>query len=721
MFYSRSSRMLTLIVLLEIILPWRTIREARAASQQSKAALPAATCPIAALATWTPQETWVWSQVCRGKAADFNTALDSGEKLSPKELKGWQSQRVLRSIFLEAILLYEPFRSVLPRQGVHIIGAWFQEPLDLAYATLVHRLAIEGSRFEADIDLTALRTADIVDLSGSTVLGSLYMPGLHTSSVLYLGKEATFTTINFVDANVDGRIDLSTATVTGHLDMNGLHVGGVLFMNEKATFATVDLIHAKVDGMLDLSTATVTGHLDMNGLRVGGVLFMNEKATFATVDLASAKVGGRLYLDASTVTGELGMNGLHVSSDVFMNEKATFATVDLINAKVDGALVLSAATVTGKLDMNGLHVGRSLLLRDKATFATVVLDNAQVDGALEMDTATVTGKLDMSGLHVGRSLFLRNKATFATVDLSNAKVDGVLDLSTATVTGELNMHSLHVGSDVFMYDATFVQSVKLLFATIGSGLDLGGAVLPSLDLTETRISGELNLVPGKLAAESPSNAHWILRNTEVGGVQDTRTAWPKTLTLDGFTYRRLGRGAVEDTDSMPAREIAWWKDWLEKQHGYTPQPYEQVASVLQKAGYQSKATAILYESKQRERAELWYRKGALWWVQWGWFTLQWLFIGYGYYTFVAMGWVVFFWFLGVCALWISGQARAHDMPYGGMAYSLDMLLPGIHLRKEHYERIDLQGKARVYFYIHRLLGYLLVFFVVAGLTGLTKK
>jgi hypothetical protein len=304
--------------------------------------------------------------VCRGKEADFNTALDYGEKLSPKELKGWQSKRVLRSIFLEALLLDEPFRNVLPRQGVHIIGAWFQEPLDLAYATLVHRLAIEGSRFEADVDLTALRTSAIVDLSGSTVLGALHMPGLHTRSVLYMGKEATFPTINFVDANVDGRIDLSTATVTGHLDMNGLHVGGVLFMNDKATFATVDL--------------------------------------------------------------------------------------------------------------------------------------------------------------------------------SKAQVDGVLDLSTATVTGELNMHNLHVGSDVFMYDATIGQAVKLLFATIGSGLDLGGAALPSLDLTETRISGELNLVPGKLSAESPSKAHWILRNTEVGGVQDTRTAWPKTLTLDGLRIGAWGAG-----------------------------------------------------------------------------------------------------------------------------------------------------------------------------------
>jgi len=74
----RYSIVLALLALLVIMRHPRTILEARAPSQQSKAALPTATCRIVALSTWIPQERWVWSQVCRGKDADFNTALDYG-------------------------------------------------------------------------------------------------------------------------------------------------------------------------------------------------------------------------------------------------------------------------------------------------------------------------------------------------------------------------------------------------------------------------------------------------------------------------------------------------------------------------------------------------------------------------------------------------------------------------------------------------------------------
>lgn len=54
----------------------------------------------------------------------------------------------------------------------------------------------------------------------------------------------------------------------------------------------------------------------------------------------------------------------------------------------------------------------------------------------------------------------------------------------------------------------------------------------------------------------------------------------------------------------------------------------------------------------------------------------------------------------------------------GLWYSLDMLLPVIRLREKHYE-VDLEGGVRYYFYVHKVVGYLLMFFVVAGLTGLT--
>jgi hypothetical protein len=58
------------------------------------------------------------------------------------------------------------------------------------------------------------------------------------------------------------------------------------------------------------------------------------------------------------------------------------------------------------------------------------------------------------------------------------------------------------------------------------------------------------------------------------------------------------------------------------------------------------------------------------------------------------------------------------MPWG-VAYSFDLLLPIIRLRDAHYE-MDLKGFARYYFYIHKIMGYLLASFLIAGVSGLTK-
>jgi len=64
------------------------------------------------------------------------------------------------------------------------------------------------------------------------------------------------------------------------------------------------------------------------------------------------------------------------------------------------------------------------------------------------------------------------------------------------------------------------------------------------------------------------------------------------------------------------------------------------------------------------------------------------------------------------------EARKNRMPYG-IAYSVDMLLPIIKLRERHYD-IDLPGWPRYYFYFHKIMGYVLASFLIAGLSGLTR-
>jgi hypothetical protein len=98
-------------------------------------------------------------------------------------------------------------------------------------------------------------------------------------------------------------------------------------------------------------------------------------------------------------------------------------------------------------------------------------------------------------------------------------------------------------------------------------------------------------------------------------------------------------------------------------------------------------------------------------------TLNWV-IGYGHHIERALGWTIGLVILGAIVLRISGEGPKHGLPVG-LSYSFDMLLPVIKLRDAHYQ-IDLVGWPRYYFYAHKIAGFVLASFLVAGISGLTK-
>lgn len=84
----------------------------------------------------------------------------------------------------------------------------------------------------------------------------------------------------------------------------------------------------------------------------------------------------------------------------------------------------------------------------------------------------------------------------------------------------------------------------------------------------------------------------------------------------------------------------------------------------------------------------------------------------------AVFWILFLTALGAQVFRSGPEARLYKMPYG-VAYSFDMLLPVVELRKLHSE-IELRGWRRHYFYFQKISGYVLAAFVAAGLSGITK-
>lgn len=451
------------------------------------------------------------------------------------------------------------------------------------------------------------------------------------------------------------------------------------------------------------------GAITRHGVRVSGARFAER------IDLQNAELRHELWFegclfekgadlswlqstqpiafDASKVTGDLSFYAAQIASDLRMTNSRV-AEVILRGAHVSRTLDLSHLSAAGALNMSGIEVGSDLTMIS-GQFAEVELLGARVGHTLDLSRSKITGKLHMDSLQVGVYLHIRD-ATLAEVNLLGAHVQNQLTLDRSTVTGALGMFEIQIGTDLWMPHAAFSGAVNLRNAQIGGQIDWSGTTFQqNVNLTGARVGGALNFD----AAKWSKNVTLIARYAKFGVIPGLTSAWPDKLELDGLTYADIG--PVGDN----------FEKWFGKLERYARQPYEQLANVLQAKGDIPRATAVRYAARDRDRREL---SGPIF----AWLTLLDWVIGYGYYPYRSIVWVFLLVILGAVVLRVSGQGPKNAMPIG-LSYSFDMLLPVIRLREMHYA-VDLTGAPRYYFYCHKIMGWVLASFLVAGLSGLTK-
>src|SRR5215470_5507109 len=297
---------------------------------------PGAACRVQALPEWTAQEQWVWQRVCAGDIA--NLANKFGGSTDPDDADRWPDTRTIRSTFLETILLHEPFRSALPRQGVRIEGARMTERLDLMGAKVVHELWLDESYLEKGIDLVNAHFSNRVTFDSTRSPGKLDLGGLRVE------KDLSFREGKF------GAVDLADAVI------------GVGLLMGFGTFESINAQGAKVGSRVDLGGAKVTGNVDMSGLQAGGPVLLDREAYFVgSVDLLSANVGAWVDLRDSTFGDMLSLQSLTIAGDLFMSGTKLRQAV-LRAVSVGRSLQLSDSSISGKLVLENLRVGLDLLM-----------------------------------------------------------------------------------------------------------------------------------------------------------------------------------------------------------------------------------------------------------------------------------------------------------------------------------------------------------------------
>ncbi|HEX6161415.1 MAG TPA: hypothetical protein VF111_14665, partial [Thermoanaerobaculia bacterium] len=208
-----------------------------------------------------------------------------------------------------------------------------------------------------------------------------------------------------------------------------------------------------------------------------------------------------------------------------------------------------------------------------------------------------------------------------------------------------------------------------------------------------------------------------LINARTDALHDHQDAWPKRLALDGFVYERWGMvepfraasaAAAKGFIAFRDRKDDWFTGWLGAQDQFSVQSYLQLASAFRHAGLEERAVDFQYAARERERVNTTGLKYLA-------LTFSKALTGYGFRYERSLLWVILFVICGWVVLHFTGQSRQGNTVIG-VAYSLDMFLPIVQLRKAHQD-VDLNPPARYYFYVHRLAGFVIGTFVLAALAG----
>jgi hypothetical protein len=547
-------------------------------------------------------------------------------------------------------------------------------------------------------------------------------------------------------------------------------------------------------GAVLLTDAVIGGGLRCSGARLtaakngNALVAARIKAANVWLDTSSSERGdqpftaeGAVQLDGADISGALTCTGARLTRDENGYALAALGLKtggDLLldqGFTAEGAVLLTDAVIGGGLRCSGAHLNAAddsgnALVATRVKAANVWLDTWPGEDKAEGGDQPFTAA--------------------GTVQLGGADISGALTCSGARLTAARNGNALvadlaKIGGDTCLDTGfTAVGSVQFTSAHVDGSLRLDGAKLAAaagkvaLDATGAQITRELVWAPSE-----PVLGTVRLEDAQVGQLEDDwkgdRAAsgyWPRAdqglLELDGFTYSRAGQATASleqrltwigslpapdpprgmftklwaairhpDTAGQARRHMRDWRT-ARKRFGFTPQPYEQLATVYQQAGHDSEARAVAIARRRdfRRYGTITRRRAAGNWLLDK--TIQ-----YGYQTWRAvLGIVVLyvvifllFWYaqhragLMVPAQSIAGLPATPDAAhctayypcYYPAGYAIDTVIPLVNVHQASNWAPD-GSRPFGWLWVYAswagiVLGWALATLAVAGYTGLVRS
>lgn len=633
---------------------------------------------------WTEQENWVYEQIKDGKSADLHdrsslTSVNGAAK--PKDLPDHH----LRREFIEFLLINSSENKGYSNP-IAIANAYLVGEINLQNFNLNSEIRLKNCQFSSSIIMARLKTSftillancelDVVDLDSMASTGSLFINHCKLESLILTG------------GYVKGQLNLNSSYINS-IEMSMVHVDNALLMNY-GEYKNINLRGAHIEKNLEL---------------------IGAKCKEST-DLTSMEIGLNLVIRCGKEKPEYTVKPTELE-DLLLTE-----------SRINSTLILGG-NVKNLLNMDSIKVGYNLYISPNK-YPNDTFGNQNID--------TIFQTINLSE-----------------VSMLGAHVEGVLEIEDTIISDSMCIDNTEIYDDLFIRSSNFEKiRLQLTYSTIKKSLIINSSILNTLELSGTVIGnyldlGHSNKTDWQRPPEWIKDNIWrsdkprlILTNTVTRSIQDTRNSWPRNILLDGFDYSYFGSYGENQEESFVDRELDWYKKFLGEdyvscknlehlfpmikrkhwKYKYSGQPYIQLSKVLRKAGYEYQSDEILYSAKDRlkEQTNITFYKLILY--------LQCYLVGYGYRYWYSFIWVIALILLGTIifsCIEFPQNSIAYDYNLmDALIFSIDKLVPVLEL-DEQFSRINLYGPIKYYFYFQKIMGYILVIFITAALTGITKR
>lgn len=416
-------------------------------------------------------------------------------------------------------------------------------------------------------------------------------------------------------------------------------------------------------------------------------------------------------------------------------------------------LTVENKVIDGKLDLEGAEINRAVIFAHCRFSGPAIFINTTFKKWLSFDDSVFLDMFSLNGASVGATLFLRGTTARRGVDISFAKIGLNIEAEDAEwvpdrpITdeerarseypdslGRIKFDHVQTGADLFLYSdkrtARFELPVSLTSAVIKGKLLARSAVFRAgVDFSGANVSGLVSL-PSALFEGGPV----VFNLITVGDVLDVNaarfssdtsfydarlatltmidTTWPPPpvpLHLDGMSYRWiLSAPGHSDEKILPFVDRA----------DFSPGNYLRLESMYRAQGQPELADDTYVAMRRRQRSTLaWFSKP--------WDYLQWSVVRYGRQPGLALLWAIPFLLAGMLIFnkrrMVPQREELARYPYSSFWFSLDLFAPIIDLDAARLwmPRPDYK-LGLLYQRIHRIVGWLLIPFALASLTGILK-